>query len=77
MISFQVKRPKSGAVPDELEIHLDAEGLRSLLSQLAFLEDGRTDHVHLMSESWGGSHLEDRPRTADGEPIRHVKILLR
>ena len=77
MISFEFKQPKAGTMPDELEIHLDADGLRSLLSQLEFLKDGRTDHVHLMSESWGGTHLEDRPRTPDGAAIRHVKILLR
>jgi len=66
-----------GATPNEIEINLDADGLRSLLSQLQFLKDGRTDHVHLMSESWGGTHLEDRPRTGDSAPVRHVKILLR
>jgi hypothetical protein len=77
MISFEVKQPKSGGAPDELEIHLDQDGLRSLLSQLGFLEDGRTDHVHLMSESWGGAHLEDQPQTAGNAAIRHVKVLLR
>lgn len=40
-------------MPEELEIHLDNEGLQSLLAQLKLLEKGRTDHVHLMSESWG------------------------
>lgn len=77
MISIEIKTPKAGATPDEIEINLDADGLRSLLSQLEFLKDGRTDHVHLMSESWGGAHLEDQPRSDDGTAVRHVKILLR
>ncbi len=77
MISIEIKTPKPGATPDEIEINLDADGLRSLLSQLEFLKDGRTDHVHLMSESWGGAHLADQLRSDDGTAVRHVKILLR
>jgi hypothetical protein len=77
MISIEIKTPNPGAKPDEIEINLDADGLRSLLSQLEFLKDGRTDHVHLMSESWGGTHLEEQPRTDAGTAVRHVKILLR
>ena len=77
MISIEIKTPKPGATPDEIEINLDADGLRSLLSQLELLKDGRTDHVHLLSESWGGTHLEEQPRNDDGTAVRHVKILLR
>lgn len=77
MISIEIKAPKPGVTPDEVEISLDADGLRSLLAQLEFLKDGRTDHVNLMSESWGGTHLEDQPRTEAGIAVRHVKILLR
>jgi hypothetical protein len=77
MISIEIKTPKPGATPDEIEINLDADGLRSLLSQLEFLKDGRTDHVHLMSKSWGGTHLEEQPRNDAGTAVRHVKILLR
>jgi hypothetical protein len=77
MIGIEVVQPQSGAAPEELEVHLDQEGLRSLLAQLDLLKEGRTDHVHLMSESWGGSHLEDEPTTVGNAPIRHVKILLR
>lgn len=77
MISIEIKTPKPGATPDEIEINLDAGGLRSLLSQLEFLKDGRADHVHLMSESWGGTHLEEQPRNDAGTAVRHVKIILR
>lgn len=77
MISIEIKTPKPGATPDEIEINLDTDGLRSLLSQLEFLKDGRTDHVHLMSESWGGIHLEEQPRNDAGTVVRHVKIILR
>ncbi len=77
MISVQIIKPRPGATADEIEINLDADGLKSLLSQLDFLKEGRTDHIHLMSESWGGTHLEDRPRTGTGTAVRHMKIVLR
>jgi hypothetical protein len=72
MISFEFKN--KNALSDELEIFLDHEGLSSLISQLEILKNGRTDHVHLMSESWGGSHLEDRACSESNSTIKHVKI---
>ena len=77
MLSFELKKPKSGDVHDELEICLDRVGLDSLLAQLRFLKEGRTEHLDLMAESWGGTHLDDQPQAADATPIRYVKILLR
>ena len=74
MMSFEIKRPATGQIPEELEIYVDRNGLESLLAQLGFLRDGRTDHVHLMSTSWGGVHLEDQPQTAEFASIHHVKI---
>jgi len=76
MLSFELKKRKSGGPPDELEVFLDREGLDALLAQIKFLEDGNTEHVHLMAESWGGSHLAEEPRDRGNIPIRHVKFLL-
>ena len=58
MLSFRFKKAEPGRVPDELDIVVDEAGLKSLLAQLHFLEMKRTDHVHLMSEAWGGTHLQ-------------------
>ena len=57
MLSFEVKKSAPGEAPEELDIFLDLEGLKSLMAQLELLKEGRTDHIHLMSQSWGGSHL--------------------
>lgn len=76
MISFELKQPQNSKFADELEIYLDHDGLRSLSAQLAFLIEGKTDHIHLMSESWGGSHLSNQAQCPENMPIRHVKILL-
>lgn len=77
MLSFELKKPGTGKSADELEIFLDRAGLESLLAQLKFLQNGKTEHVHLMAESWGGSHLSEQPQGRENFPIRHVKILLR
>lgn len=77
MLSFELKKAASDVPPDELEIFLNSEGLEALLSQLHFLKEGRTEHVHMMSESWGGTHLEDRPQDPENTVLHHVKILLR
>lgn len=76
MISFELKKSLHDQTPQELEVCLDRKGLESLLAQLRFLEEKRTDHVHLMSISWGGTHLEDQARSMGGTPIHHVKISL-
>lgn len=76
MISAHLIRPFAGATPDQLEIRLDKEGLQSLLAQLAFLGQGRTDHIDLLSVEWGGSDLEICPRSDGVIPIHHMKISL-
>ena len=77
MISIEYKVLDQRVLPDEIEMNLDAEGLSVLLSELKLLVDGRTDHVHLMSEAWGGTHLDDQPRNQGFASIHHMKILLR
>lgn len=74
MFTCELKKTGPGELPDELEIYLDADGLQSLLAQLAFLKGGRTDHIHLMSKSWGGAGLDDEPRTDGATIIHHIKI---
>lgn len=76
MLSFEIK-PVTSGLPDELEVYCDANGLEILLAQLRLLSEGKTEHVHLMAESWGGNHLDDSPQDVSSNPIRHVKVLLR
>jgi hypothetical protein len=77
MLSFEIKKSVEGKLPDELEVILDDEGLDTLLAQLRFLKERRTEHVHLMSESWGGTHLDDHASRVGNAAIHHVEILLR
>ncbi len=77
MLSFELKRSPNRDDPSELEVYCDRSGLESLLAQLMFLKEGRTDHVHLMAFEWGGTHLDNSPQNAIHIPVRHVKILLK
>lgn len=76
MLSFELIQSEKKKPPEELEVHLDNEGLQALIAQLQLLQrNGRTEHVHLMAESWGGHHLDELPQGATGIPLRHVKIM--
>jgi hypothetical protein len=76
MISFEVKKPKDGSGPVELDVFLDEDGAKTLLRKLEALLEKRTDHVHMFSTSWGGYDLEDEPKVAESYAIRHVKMYL-
>lgn len=77
MLSFELKVSEYRRHPDEMEIILDSDGLESLLAQLKLLKEKRTEHIHLMSESWGGTHLDDQPHNKESVAIHSVKILFR
>ena len=71
----QLERIKSegGA---EIEVYLDDEGLEFLLSQLSFLKDRRTDHIHFMTAAWGGGELTDEIHNASSLSVHHMRVLL-
>jgi len=60
--------------PSEVEIYLDEEGLDFLLSQLAFLKQKKTDHIHLMTPSWGGDELTEDRQNPSNLLVHHLRI---
>jgi hypothetical protein len=76
VICIEIVTPIKGSNPEEVLISLDQEGLNILLDQLLFLKNGQTDHVHLMSEFWGGSHLEGVPQNSANLVVDHLKVNL-
>lgn len=77
MMSIELKPAKDEKPSAAVEIHLDAAGLESLMAQLRFLQEGKTEHIDLLSKEWGGADLEDRPQVAENTAIRWIKIMLR
>ena len=68
MLSFEMKQPSEGNSPEVLEIFLD---------QLRFLQLEKTDHVHLMAGSWGGTHLSDASQAEGNRSVRMVTFFVR
>lgn len=78
MISFEFKRPsRSGDSPDQLDVFLDAEGLRDLMVHLRRLELRESDHCHFFTPDWGGYELVGKPYLPENIRVHHVKIYLR
>ncbi len=73
MISFEIT---DATTNDQLQIYLDNDGLGDLITQLKLLSGGKTDHVHLMAESWGGTHLREEPINSEAVAMKHVKVTL-
>ncbi len=61
---------------EKLEIHADSAGLKELIEQLNILlkSSDKKDHVHLMTEEWGGGILSSEKQNKSTELIHHVKI---
>ena len=60
---------------EQLEIHADSEGLKELvkhIKKLASVEGN--EHLHLMTEDWGGEELSNDKQNEKSELIHHVKI---
>jgi len=76
MISVEVKLSKDKPAPESVEIYLDSKGLTDLQGRLSLLGHGDTDHIHLMTESWGLGDLSDEKHTNQNELIHHLKIIL-
>lgn len=60
---------------ERIEIHADREGLLKLADILTALADENSaDHVHLITEDWGGSGLTNKAQGERNTLAHHVKI---
>ena len=60
---------------EQLEIHADSEGLEELVKQIKKLTGFEgNEHLHLMTEDWGGEELSNDKQNEKSELIHHVKI---
>jgi hypothetical protein len=75
-ISLEVRAPLPTGELAEVDMYLDREGLTSLLSQLTLLSTDKTDHLHLMTPSWGGDHLSEERHRADSQLVHHLEVQL-
>ena len=76
MITVEIVCADSGTPKDIVEIYFDKEGLSELLARLRLIEDGKSDHVHLMSESWGLGDLDEDLHRATNKLVHHLQLSL-
>ncbi len=58
-----------------LEIHGNQKGLGQLKNLIdSLLLKTNDDHIHLMTENWGGHELSDDKQCLENELINHVKL---
>jgi len=58
-----------------LEIHGNQKGLEKLKALIdSLLAKSSNDHLHLMTENWGGNELSDDKQCSENEIINHVKL---
>ena len=59
MITVELEMEEDGKFKEVVGIYFDDDGLEELVGRLSLLRGDSTDHLHLMSESWGLSDLAE------------------
>jgi hypothetical protein len=57
----------------KVEIFLDCQGLQELVTQLGHLKT-HGDHIHLLTESWGGGPLTEDKQVSANALVHHLRI---
>ena len=72
-----VKAKNQNDEPCVVEVYLDKEGLDTLIYNLNEVKKDLSEgeHVHLKSESWGGSELSDEKKGSNNISVKHLKIV--
>ena len=66
---------------DEIKETLEVHGSKAALIKLKnniddLIKSNTSEHLHLMSEEWGGNELSSQPFSKEDKVIHHVKIFL-
>jgi hypothetical protein len=76
MITVEIGFLEDGTISEEVEIYFDNEGLDYLCYRLGHMKNGKTDHLHLMSESWGMDDLSETTHQPRNRTAHHLRITL-
>ncbi|HMP65655.1 MAG TPA: Imm32 family immunity protein [Pyrinomonadaceae bacterium] len=76
MITVELVQDDNGGVKKVVEIYFDEEGLAELQGRLDLIRDKKTDHVHLMSESWGLGDLNEETHRENNQIAHHLLFSL-
>jgi hypothetical protein len=76
MLSIELCYLDDGSLSEEVEIYFDKDGLEYLLARLNHITLGKTDHLNLMSESWGLGDLDEVKHRETNRIIHHIRMTL-
>ena len=76
MLTVEIGILENQIPSDVVEIYFDRSGLDYLLARIAHITEGKTDHVELMSESWGLGDLDEDKHRQTNRIAHHLKITL-
>ena len=77
-LSVEIENTSTGETPSEIEFYFDEEGLDVLMERLNLIKEGKTDHVHLFTPSWGmaDDDLSELKEKDTNSLVNHVKLTL-
>jgi len=75
MLLVEILLTDQGEPNQQVEISFDEGGLDFLIDRLTRLKQQKTDHYHLMSESWGDGDLDEQTHSSNSLLVHHLKLL--
>ena len=76
MITVEIMLDANGKCKEIVEIYFDKNGLEELQARLTLLQNGKADHIHLMSESWGLGDLSEEKHRDTNLLVHHLQLSL-
>ncbi len=76
MLTVEIGFNEDGAISEEVEFYFDEEGLDYLLARINHIKQGKTDHLNMMSESWGLGDLAENIHRESNRIAHHLRMTL-
>ena len=76
MLTVEIVLTANGSLGEEVEIYFDREGIEYLVYRLQHILDAKTDHISLMSESWGLGDLDEIKHRDNNRIAHHLRMTL-
>lgn len=76
MLTAEIVFLPDGTLSGEVEIYFDRDGFDHFMDRLRHISEGKTDHLHLMSRSWGLADLDEKSHKPTSHIAHHLRLTL-
>ena len=76
MLTAEIVMLPDSTLSGEVELYFNREGFDYLMGRLDHIRDGKTDHLHLMSRSWGLGDLDEKSHKPTNQIAHHLRLTL-